>query len=367
MADIPAQLFTVLAVTCSLRALRGRQVWFGILSGLCLGIAFDIRYTQVLVAASLLVVWLRPRAIPGRPRGAYISGLVSTAVAAAVPVVPLFWYHALAFGSPFSVESAELQLFAAENVWDTLLGTLGDVLRPNEFLYLLPFGVLGGVYLWRTARWQWFALATWVVVLVGFHLPYAALRIRDLLSVFPVLALCVGVGMSVVFDWADRAVSMFRYRSRLAVACLLLASMWLRSVPTLAATGVGARYSGFGYLLPEQRAAFDTLADLTPPDAVVASTLNSGPVMLYAGRDSVRPSAWTSREWLVLVAYVLDHRGRMFMLDDGDELARPRDDLQGEAYALEPRAELFLPYFSPDAGSDNRQVILYEVVRRPTS
>jgi len=100
---------------------------------------------------------------------------------------------------------------------------------------------------------------------------------------------------------------------------------------------------------------------------VVASTLNNGPVMLYAGRDSVRPSAWTSSEWLVLVAYVLDHRGRVFMLDDGDELARPRDDLQGEAYALEPSSELFLPYFSPDAGSDNRQVILYEVVRRPTS
>jgi hypothetical protein len=157
-----------------------------------------------------------------------------------------------------------------------------------------------------------------------------------------------------------------RQHAGLAVACLLLATIWLRSVPTLAATGVGARYSGFGYLLPEQRAAFDRLAELTPPDAVVASTLNSGPVMLYAGRESVRPGSWTTSEWLVFVAYILDHRGHMFMLDDGEELARPRDDLQAQ-YALEPRSELFLPYFSVDAGSVNRPVVLYEVIRRPTS
>src|SRR5207253_9743000 len=124
----------------------------------------------------LLVVWLRPLATNGRPRAAHLRGLVLTALAAVVPVVPLFWYHALAFGSPFSIESAELQLFAAENVWDSLLGSLAEILRPNEFLYLLPFGVLGGWYLWRTARWQWLALATWVLILLGFHLPYAALR-----------------------------------------------------------------------------------------------------------------------------------------------------------------------------------------------
>jgi len=197
-------------------------------------------------------------------------------------------------------------------------------------------------------------------------LPYAALRIRDLLSVFPVLALLVGVGMSAAFGWADRAPLVVRQRAVLAVAGLFLASMWLRSVPTLANMGLGATYSGFGYLSPEQRAAFDTLTDLTPPDAFVASTLNSGPVMLYARRESVRPGAWTTSEWRSLVAYVVDHDGRVFVLDDGEELARPRADLQAD-YALEPRAELFLPYFSLDAGSVNQQIVLYEVVRRPHS
>ncbi|MDQ6671960.1 MAG: glycosyltransferase family 39 protein [Chloroflexota bacterium] len=357
MADIPAQLFTILAVLFALRGSRTHPEWYGGLSGVCLGIAFDMRYTQVLLAASLLLVWAR-RGPSAGGRAPQLRGLVWSAIAAWAVVLPLFWYHAIVFGSPLSVESSELQLFAVGNILDNLVGILGDFLRPNEFLLLVPFGILGAARLWWTQRWTSMILATWLIVLVGFHLPYAALRIRDLLSVFPVLALVVGVGMLAAISWVDRA----KRGARLAVVGLIIGVLWVRGVGTLEGTGPGAQYSGFGYLLPQQRAAFDTLADATSVDAIVGSTLNGGPIMLYSGRTAVRPGAWARGDWLRFVGHVLDSHGRLFMLDDGDELSRPLADLRGQ-YQLELRSSLFLPYFSTDAGSVNRGVPLYEVVR----
>lgn len=360
MADIPAQLFTILAIACALRGGRTRPEWYGLLSGVCLGVAFDIRYTQVLVAVSLLVVWARPISGGAAPR-ARVCGLASSAVAASAAVLPLFWYHAFTFGSPFSVESSELQLFAPGNIPDTFSGILGELGRPSEFLFLVPFGLAGGVCLWRTARWSFFILATWLVVLVAFHLPYAALRLRDLIPELPVLAVLVGVGMGAAVAWADH----YRLAApRLAVVGLIVGLMWLRSVGTLEMLGFGARYSGFGYLLPEQRNAFDTLAASTPTDAIVGATLNSGAITLYTGRAGVRPGAWTSSEWLHVVDSVLNEGGQVFVLHDGDELSRPLADLDA-AYVLETRADLFVPYFSVDAGSVNRLVKLYAVVRPP--
>ena len=75
MADIPAQLFTVLTVYFALRATRGqtsevsqtsevfqpkipdRPVLFAGLTGVCLGAAFAMRYTQVLLGLSILFLW----------------------------------------------------------------------------------------------------------------------------------------------------------------------------------------------------------------------------------------------------------------------------------------------------------------------
>jgi hypothetical protein len=234
------------------------------------------------------------------------------------------------------------------------------LLSGNEFLFLLPFGLVGAVWLWRSARWTLLPLATWTLILLGFHLPYAALRLRDVLSIFPALALVIGAGMAATFEVSTRA----RYRAvQLLATCTIAIAFLLRTSPTLEEAGPGVRYNGFGYVLPEERRAFADLADLTPSDAVIASTLNGGPIMLYAERDTVRPDAWSSSEWLAFVAYEFDSGGRVFLLDDGEQLARPLADLEGE-YTLDRVAELRAPYFSSDSGSYSRDVALFEVSRR---
>lgn len=357
LADIPAQLLTVLSVGCALRAARGsdRAVPFALASGACLGLAFTVRYTQVLIAAVLVVFWIG--ASRQRTTAHAVTGLVVTAIAAWLTVLPLLVYHAASFGSPLAVESSELTLFAWSNVGDSLAGTLGDLLRLNEFVLLAPFVVVGAVWLWRTARTDLIALTVWIVVIVGFHLPYAALRTRDVLSIFPALALPTGVGMAIV-------VAAVRGREigwmRLGSVLVLLGPLWLRSAPTLEMLGVGARYTGFGYLQADQRSAFDTLKDLAPATSVIAATLNAGPIGLYADREAVRPADWSSEEWLRLADSVLSSGRRLFVLADGDEIERPLQDVRA-VYAVQPRGRIPLPYFSRDAGSRDRDITVYEV------
>jgi hypothetical protein len=119
-------------------------------------------------------------------------------------------------------------------------------------------------------------------------------------------------------------------------------------------------FGTFGYLQPAQRAAFDRLAALIEPQAVVAATLNSGPVELYTGRETFRPADWTSAEALTFVT-ALRARGRpVYVLDDGAALAPVLDALRAR-YALAEIASLPLPYFYPGGGSLNQDVGLYRV------
>lgn len=353
LADIPAQLFTVLAVAAALRAARDSSHLLSLASGLCLGVAFTMRYTQALVALPILFIWARRR-----PRKA-MTGLVWTGLAAWIPVAPLFAYHAAALGSPVAVESSELQLFSAANIADSLAGTLTDLLQPNEFLLIVPFGVLGSIELWRRRRGEFVVLAAWVVVIMGFHLPYAALRTRDMLSMFPVLALLTGVGMALVL----RVLQARRVMHRALLSALLIGvPLWLRSAPTIEALGAGASYTGFGYLQAAQRQAFASLMELTPDNAVIAATLNNGPVMLYSQRDSVRAGAWTRGEWLRVVDATLTRDRRIFVINDGEDMARPLADLT-DGYRLERRGQIQVPYFSADAGSEDRAISLIEILR----
>jgi hypothetical protein len=359
MADIAAELFTVLTVALTLRGMRGRHLRYAILSGICLGVAFDVRYTQLLIAATIVALWLRAVTIRIVSIGGAARALGGTSLAASIVVAPIFWYHWVAFGNLLTVESSELQLFAIENIPANLLETVAGLLSGNEFLFLVPFGMVGIVWLWHCAKWALLPLATWTLILLGFHLPYAALRLRDVLSIFPALALVVAAGMAATFEISTRV----RNRGvQVGAACCVVTAFLLRTSATLEATGPGVRYSGFGYVQPEERRAFATLAELTPSDAVIASTLNSGPIMLYAQRDAVRPDAWSSSEWLDFVAHELNSGGHLFVLDDGEQLARPLADLNRD-YTLNQIAQLPVPYFTSDSGSSSREVALVEVTR----
>jgi hypothetical protein len=216
---------------------------------------------------------------------------------------------------------------------------------------------VGGVLVWRLSTSAALGFVVWVVVIVGFHLPYAALRLRDVLSVFPPLAALAGIGL--VGCLAPRLAAGSVPRGVAAAGVVLL--LWVRTAPTLRDTAPGVTYSTFGYLRAEQRGAFDTLADLTPADAVIAASLNSGAIGLYAKRDAVRPAAWDQPgDWEKFLARMQELDRPVFVLADGDELQGPQEAAD-RRYGLTPVATLPLPYFFPDAGSEGRQITLFQV------
>jgi len=372
MADLPSQLFTLLAVYGALRATRKGEgtragaVWAAF-SGLSLGVAFSIRYTQVLVGVSLLFLFATlPRQGKSGWRGR-APGLVSFGLAAWLGALPALWYHTMAFGQPFAVGSAELGLFGWAYIPATALALARELLRTNEFLYLVPFLVWGLVRLWRSAARESIALLLWLGVLLAFHLPYPALRARDVLSVFPALALWVGVGAADMLAWAFAPDSLvaalarvprFLARGLVVIGVVLLFGARVRL--TLQWPLRPSQFDTFGYLNAAQRAAFDDLRRAVPPEAVLAVSLNSGAVNLYSQRETVRPGSWTADEWRRFVQLALEDGRAVYVLVDGEEMQAPSHAL-APAYGLKPIAELDLPYFYPDGSSDHRPVTLYQV------
>jgi len=364
MADIPAQLFTMLTVYFALRATRGRTLLFAAFTGICLGIAFAMRYTQVLVVFSVLSVWALFFYHQRPPSWRTISlTAVCFGIAAWLMAAPVLGYHKMAFGSPLRVGgTAELALFGWQHVPRTLVTTLKSFLIPKEFLYLFPFTVWGLIRLWRGSRQGAIALLVWLMVIVAFHLPYSALRVRDLLSVLPVLAIWTGVGVADALSQVQRIQRpAWRMAVQIAVLVLLIALFWTRSQVILWLPVHAQDFNTFGYLRAEQRAALDTLAGQTSPQGIVAASLNGGAVTLYAKRDIARPAYWSADEWLDFVSRALEDGRRLYLLVDGVEMEAPLEVVDSH-YSLELVSSLAMPYFYPDGTSEGRSVLLYEVV-----
>jgi len=323
---------------------------------LCLGAAFAMRYTQVLLAPALavLLVWGR-----GRERRRAVTDLLVCAGAALLAALPVLWYHQVAFGGPFSVGSEELALFSLDSVRRTLPRMLHELAQPREYRYALPLALLGAVLLWRRARRPAAGLTLAFGLLVAFHLLYEALRLRDLLPVLPLLALCAGVGLAELWTLVGRArhaAAGFGARA----ACIVLLALLVSSDATLLLPVPPMHYNAFGYLVDTQRAAFDALAGLTPENAVVAGSLNTGAVTLYAERDIVRPGAWSEAEWLAVAERLLARGRPIYLLMDGEEMLAPAAALQA-VHTLDPVGTLSLPWYYPGGGSENREVTLYRV------
>jgi hypothetical protein len=104
-------------------------------------------------------------------------------------------------------------------------------------------------------------------------------------------------------------------------------------------------WASFGYMRAEHRAAFNRLAELTPPEAIIGASLNAGAVMLYTGRDAIRPyDSWTEDEWEVFVK-AMEAAGRpIYLLDDGGLMATFIAQEQ-EHGRVAPIEELAIPLF----------------------
>lgn len=363
MADGAAQLFTVLTVTIALRARRARHkaLWAS-LSGLCLGSAFSIRYTQLLVALAVLAAWLSPstRQKYRWRETALTAGCFGAA--AWVAASPVLWYHQVAFGNPFRVGSYEMERFGLRHFPDTVLRTVNALCSPTEFLYLLPFLGWGSVRLARRSRREARVLLTCLAAVGLFHLFYGSLRLRDLLSLFPILSLWVGAGVADAFSRTARLRrQVWQTTGRMVGFALLAGVLWARGADTLRLPVPPMHFNTFGYLLPGQRAAFDQLARLVPAQAVIAASLNSGPVELYAHRRPVRPEEWSAQQWLDFVEAAQSQGMPVYLLVDGVDMEGPTRTV-GQEYRLRLVSHLPLPYFYVGGGSENRQVSLYQVL-----
>jgi len=364
MADVPAQLLTILTVYLALRTIRGQPLLFASLTGACLGVAFAMRYTQVLLGFCVLLIWAF-NFYPCRPRPwrVMIQVVACFGIAAWLVALPVLCYHQAAFGGPFRVGgAAELALFSWKHIPRTLATMLNNVLTAHEFLYLIPFMVWGVIQVWRRAGNVAVALLIWSAVIVFFHLPYPALRLRDLLSVFPVLAIWAGAGMADALFQIQRIGRPGRRRvAQVAALGLMIAALWTRSQVVLWLPVHARDFHTFGYLRAEQRAAFDTLAGLVHPQGIVAASLNAGAITLYTNRDIARPAYWSEGEWLEFVARALSDGRGVYLLVDGVEMQEPLEVVQSR-YQLNQVSSLPIPYFYPGGNSENRNVPLYEIV-----
>jgi hypothetical protein len=374
LADVAAQALLVGALWLAWRAdtearpgpdpapAPGQALGLGLISGLLFGLAYFTRYTQVLTGAAF--VYLAATGPGGWRRRAIFLG--SFGVAAGLVALLSFGYHLLAFGNPLATGSGELGQFSLGAVPGVLVRVGGEMFGVGEWGVAAPFILIGGVSLWRRRRRAAWALLLGFVPPLLFHLPYAFLRLRDLLWLFPVLALLAAAGSLEFFGWliarrpgwrgaVGRGAAFF-------VGLGLLAFRWNLTLP------LTHSFFTFGSLTAEQRQTLGALADRTPPEAVIAASLNSGAVEFYAQRATVRPGAllqpglsWTTEEWLQFVDVVRAEKRPLYLLVDSVEMDAPLKAVESRYRTTEIAPPLYLPYYYLGGGSANQLVALYQV------
>lgn len=276
-------------------------------------------------------------------------------------------YHQVAFGNPLATGSEELSNFSLALVPQTVLRALGELNWYREFGLLTPFMLIGLIAMWRQHRPATLVLLTLIVVLFGFHVLYAYLRLRDILFLFPVFYLFAAYGIVKSFIWLTRQSPIPSLQSPVVNRLLTITFTFavsfmlvLRSMETLALP-VTRGFAAFGYLVKEQRASFDALAAMTPANAVIGTSLNSGAIDLHSDRDTYRPATWTPDE-LTRFVDLLHSEGRpVFLVNDSDALRDSLATLQAR-YIVREAGEIDVPYYDTiGGGSSNRRVEVFEI------
>ncbi|RPI51784.1 MAG: hypothetical protein EHM56_09120, partial [Chloroflexi bacterium] len=310
MADAAAMLFTVLFLLFLLRAMRaveeepdrglaGWPSW--LLAGVALAWAYWVRHTQ-LVLILPVVVWVGVRAVRGAGNrvsgnpvsgqwGAVIRGVAIFTVAAGVAALPDIVYRWRVFGGPLATETTELPLMSVQHVGAVAWEMLRAALAAGEWGYLFPLALYGGYRLLlapgRDGRRAALVLGSALAAVLFVHLTYSALRLRDLISLFPLLNLAIAYGAVALVRRARTPATGPREARRLGAALAAVAVVgWVVFSLALARwamiDNVWKRgWASFGYMRAEHRAAFESLEELTPDGAVVGASLNAGAVALY--------------------------------------------------------------------------------------
>jgi hypothetical protein len=362
MADAPAQLFTVLTLLFALRGMRQLErghtgFWPFILAGIFFAWAYWVRHTQLVLAMPvILAIILGARAEQRRTRPStehhwspFLLPLLTFFAAALVAALPDIIYRWRVFGGPFATETTELPLMSVQHIGPVAWQMLRDTLVAGEWGYLFPLALYGGYRLARDRRREAIILGSALAAVLFVHLTYRSLRLRDLLSLFPLLDLAVAYGAvalvrhvrSITQDQMAQLGATLLSAGAVAWIVLSLALARWAMIDNLWKQG----WASFGYMRPEHRAAFDRLADLTPPEAIIGVSLNAGAVMMYTSRDAIRPyDSWTDDEWDTFLSAMQINRRPVYLLDDGG-LMDQFIEQERTRHRLTPIGELHIPLF----------------------
>jgi len=362
MADAPAQLFTVLALLFLVRGMHHLEdghhaLWPFLLAGICFGWAYWVRHTQLVLALPAIMAlllgtrtrWHARADSESRRWSLTIRPLLVFSAAAFVAAMPDIIYRWRVFGGPLATETTELPLMGLQHIGPVAWQMLRDALAAGEWGYLFPLALYGAYRLIRRHLHEAIVLGSAFVAVLLVHLTYHSLRLRDLISLFPLLDLAVAYGAVVL---VRRIQALARNRAPRLGALLLPAAVISWVILSLALSrwamidNMWKRgWASFGYMRPEHRAAFDRLAELTSPEAVIGASLNAGAVMLYAERDAVRPyDSWTGEEWAAFLEAMEANQRPVYLLDDGGLMA-DFIEAQDARFLLTPVEELQIPLF----------------------
>ncbi len=368
MADAAAQLFTTLTLLCWLRAMRSiegkgtrRSVgpqWYACLTGLAFGAAYLVRHTQLVLIGSIILLLWATRA----PKRRKAVALAWFAVAAWLVATPDLLYHQWVMGHWLRPESLELRHFSWRFMAPMAWRMLRDLISGREFLYVIPVMLWGLVRQWREHPAYFGLLSSCLVAVVLIHVPYEALRLRDLLSVFPVLCFWAAYGVLDLWRRTRSGASWAGvppFLRGLGYGLLLATLFLLRSRSTLELARA-VDIDAFGHLNAFQRAGFAQIGQDTEEAAWIGATLNSGAVELHSGRLAFRPDVWHSDEFYAFVDSAFDQGVPVYLLEDGLAMADPVFAAQ-QRYELEQVGRYDIPFYHTGGGSTGGRVALYRV------
>ena len=365
MADAAAQLLTVWTVWIWLRALRAssiarRYLWAAV-AGSSFGLAYLVRHTQLVLALAVGVLLSTSSA---HKRHRWLT-LVAFAAGALLFAVPDLLYHQWVMGDWLRPESLELRHFALQFMLPMAKRALGDLLAAREFLYVAPLVAYGAVWHYRQDRRTWAALVAWAVGVLLIHLPYEALRLRDLLSLFPVLCLWAGYGVAglwqVIQAWQVRLRAPW-FMSGLVSMWILAGLLWLRTGRTLGLV-CAPDLNAFGRLNAYQRAGFARIAENVPEAAWIGSSLNSGALELHSRLAAFRPAVWQKAELYTFLDRALSRGVPLYFLEDGLDMYRPLEAVR-QRYEVWFAGLYDVPFYHTAGGSTGGMVRLYRVEAR---
>jgi hypothetical protein len=308
MSDVPAAALWALATWKVLDTSRFSLVW----AGLAAAMAILVRPNLVPLSAVLgaWIFWQRS--------GGSFSKRVRALMVFAACIVPaclaIAWINATLFGSPLvSGYGATESLFSTANVLTNLRrygGWLLETQTPLAFAGLIAL-IVPASRLWPTveARHGARLLAAGAIVVIAiyaFYIPFDAWWfLRLLLPAWP--AVCIGTAALI----AGAAHAAGAPRREIQSVALVALGLYTASV----ANRLGVFPDGEG----ERRYA--TIAQLvreaTEPSSIIFTSIHTGPLRYYAGRDTIRfdllDEAWLDRA----VAWLTEHgRHPYFLVED---------------------------------------------------